>query len=173
MSRNLWLGAGSALAIVAATPAAAQTQTGGGKQITVAPYIEASQTLSADLNGDSDVLTYTSLAAGIDAAITTPRVEGQVSYRYERRIAYDRYTGDDDVHSGLARVAAKVAPGLSIEGGALATRTRSDIRGSAPGCWSATTTTSPKSIRFTPARPCRPARDRWRSTAPIGSATPR
>jgi len=128
------LGAGtSALALVAATPADAQRDAGGGKQVTIAPYIEASQTLEADLNGDGDVLTYTSLAAGIDAAISTPRVEGQVSYRYERRIAYDRYTGDDDVHTGLARVSAKIAPGLSIEGGALATRTRSDIRGSAPG----------------------------------------
>lgn len=124
------LGAGtSVLALVAATPALAQS----GRRVTVAPYIEASQTLTADLNGDSDVLTYTSLAAGIDAAVATPRTEGQISYRYERRIAYDRYTGDEDIHTGLARIATKITPALTLEGGALGTRTRSDIRGSAPG----------------------------------------
>ena len=127
---SLGLGAGvSMLALAAATPALAQS----GKRVVVAPYIEASQTLAADLNGDGDVLTYTSLAAGIDAAVTTPRVEGQISYRYERRIAWDDDIGDADIHSGLVRVAAKVAPGLSVEGGALATRSRFDIRGAAPG----------------------------------------
>lgn len=126
----LGLGAGtSALALVAATPAAAQS----GKRVTVAPYIEVSQTLDADLHGGSDVLTYTSLAAGVDASVSTARTQAQVSYRYERRIAYDHYTGDADIHTGLARVATKVARGLTIEGGALGTRTRSDIRGSAPG----------------------------------------
>lgn len=134
---TLGLCAGTSMLALAATPATAQRAApaagSGGRQVTVAPYIEVSQTINADLKGDSDVLTYTSLAAGIDAAITTPRVQGQVSYRYERRIAYDHYTGDADIHSGLARVAAKVAPGLSVEGGALATRARSDIRGAAPG----------------------------------------
>ena len=139
MMRSLWLGAGSSLlALAAATPAAAQSggrasASSGGRQVTVAPYIEVTQTLDADLNGDGDVLTYTSLAAGIDVAASTPRTEAQLSYRYERRIAYDHYTGDDDIHTGLARIAAKVAPGLTIEGGALGTRTRADIRGAAPG----------------------------------------
>ena len=35
--------------------------------------------------------------------------------------------------SSLARGAYKISPSLTIEGGALATRTRSDIRGAAPG----------------------------------------
>src|SRR3546814_8866470 len=39
----------------------------------------------------------------------------------------------DDVHQGLARAAVKVGQALTIEGGALATRARSDIRGSAAG----------------------------------------
>jgi hypothetical protein len=139
MIRSLWLGAGtSLLAVAAAMPAAAQSgrQTGagsGGRQVTIAPYIEASQSLSADLNGDSDVVTYTSVAAGIDVAASTPRVEAQLSYRYEHNFAWSHNAGDSDIHSGLARAAAKVAPGLTIEGGALATRARSDIRGAAPG----------------------------------------
>jgi len=137
MIRSLTFGAGTSLLVLAiATPAVAQSaprSAPGSRQVTVAPYIEASQSLAADLNGDGDVLTYTSVAAGIDAAVSTPRVEGQVSYRYERNFAWDHNSGDSDVHSGLARAAAKVAPGLTVEGGALATRTRSDIRGAAPG----------------------------------------
>ena len=38
-----------------------------------------------------------------------------------------------DVHSGLARAAVTVAPGLNVEAGAIATRARTDIRGAAPG----------------------------------------
>ena len=120
---------GSALSLVAlAMPATAQET----RRVTVRPYIEASQILDADLSG-GDTLTYTSLAAGVDATIATPRVAGQVSYRYERRFAWNDDVGDNDVHSGLARVDAKVTRNLTIEAGGIATRTRSDIRGAAPG----------------------------------------
>ena len=37
------------------------------------------------------------------------------------------------MHSGLARASLTVAPGFTLEGGAIATRVRSDIRGAAPG----------------------------------------
>ncbi len=57
-----------------ATTGGSATQ--GARRITINPYVEASQTLAADLNG-GDVLTYTSLAAGVDAAIQTQRVAGQ------------------------------------------------------------------------------------------------
>ena len=80
-----------------------------------------------------DVLTYSTVAAGVDASVQTRRVEVQISYRYERRISWDKQVGDDDVHSGLARAAVKLAPGFSIEAARLATRARSDIRGDAPG----------------------------------------
>lgn len=129
MSRTSWLFAVSSAALIVATPALAQRDT----RTTVQPYVEVGQTIDADLNNGGDVLTYTSVAAGVDAAVNTPRVEGQVSYRYEHRFAYDRYSGDEDIHSGLARIAGRIAPGLSLEGGALATRSREDIRGAAPG----------------------------------------
>ncbi|MES3108590.1 hypothetical protein [Sphingomonas aurantiaca] len=120
---------GSAATLVAlALPAAAQD----APRVTVRPYIEASQILDADLSG-GDTLTYTSLAAGVDATIATPRVAGQVSYRYERRFAWNDDVGDSDIHSGLARVDAKLNRNLTIEAGGIATRTRSDIRGAAPG----------------------------------------
>lgn len=88
--------------------------------------------MTADLTND-DVLTYTTLAAGFDSSIQTRRVQVQASYRYEHRFAYDNGLADTDVHSGLLRAAVQVARPLTIEGGALATRTRADIRGAAPG----------------------------------------
>jgi hypothetical protein len=130
---------GGAAALFVAGPALAQsvsdTGAGGGqgaRRVVVRPYIEATQILTADLGG-GDVLTYTSLAAGVDAAVSTARINGQVSYRYERRFAYDNDIGDTDIHSGLARVEAQLTRNLSLEAGGIATRSRSDIRGAAPG----------------------------------------
>lgn len=101
------------------------------RQKSIAPYIEIGQVVTADLTND-DVLTYSTLAAGVEASLQTRRTQAQVSYRYERRISYSKRVGDTDVHSGLARAAIGVAPGVRIEGGAIATRARSDIRGGAP-----------------------------------------
>lgn len=98
----------------------------------ITPYIEATQVLSADLTND-DVLTYTSVAAGIDAVVQSRRVQVSASYRYEHRFSYDDRLADNDIHSGLLRAAVQVAQPLTIEAGALATRTRADIRGAAPG----------------------------------------
>ena len=109
-------------------PSAASAQ---DQRTVISPHIEVGQVLIADLQ-DGDVLTYSTIGAGVDASIQTKRVEVQLSYQYERRISYDDNIGDDDVHSGLARVAVAVTPGFSVEGGAIATRARSDIRGAAP-----------------------------------------
>jgi hypothetical protein len=128
MMRPIIIGAALA-ALLAASPASAQSR---DRHKSIAPYIELGQVLTADLQS-GDVLTYSTVAAGVDASIQTQRTQLQVSYRYERRISWDKKVGDDDVHSGLARAAVKVAPGFSFEGGALATRARSDIRGAAPG----------------------------------------
>lgn len=130
MIRRLILGAG---ALVAAAPVLAQDRGGApDRHAVVAPYIEASQTLDADLNG-GDVLTYTTLAAGVDAAVGTARTQGQASLRYEHRFSYDHYTGDQDFASGLVRASTRLTPGLTLDVGGLATRTREDIRGAAPG----------------------------------------
>ncbi len=110
-----------------------QPSRGSARSTYVSPYIELTQTVTADLTNGYDVLTYSQVAAGIDAGIATARAEGQVSYRYERRIAWDDNVADYDVHSGLARGAYKISRELTVEGGALATRARSDIRGAAPG----------------------------------------
>lgn len=112
-------------ASIAATPADARKRD-------VTPYIEIGQIVAADLN-TNDVLTYSTVAVGVDASVSTRRVEAQVSYRYERRIGYQDRIDDSDIHSGLARAAVKVVPGVSVEGGAIATRARSDVRGANPG----------------------------------------
>lgn len=129
MTRHL-IGGVSLAALAAATPASAQD--GGGRTRYVQPYIEVAQAVTADLSND-DVTTYTAVAAGIDAGVQSARAQGQVSYRYERRFDWADRVADQDVHSGLARAAVTLTPGLNIEGGAIATRTRSDIRGAAPG----------------------------------------
>jgi hypothetical protein len=100
----------------------------------VSPYIEVGQVMSTDVKGgDDSILTYSTVAAGIEASVTNRRAEFQMSYRYERRFDYQNDVGDEDVHSGLARGRYNLVDNtLSIEAGALAARTRSDIRGAAP-----------------------------------------
>jgi hypothetical protein len=126
VTRSSLLAAAGGLAL--ASPAAAQDRA----RTTIQPYVEANQLLAADLKG-GDAVTYTTLAAGVDASIDTNRTSAQLSYRYERYFDWDDDLGDQDVHSGLARISARLTPGLAIESGAIATRARSDIRGAAPG----------------------------------------
>ncbi|MGN6689769.1 MAG: hypothetical protein ACTHJU_02370, partial [Sphingopyxis sp.] len=45
------------------------------RQVSVTPYLEVGQVLSADLKNGDDVLTYTTVAVGVDAAIVTRRAE--------------------------------------------------------------------------------------------------
>ncbi len=98
-------------------------------RLDVTPYIEVQQVAFADLDGGRDILTYTTVAAGIDAAISTRRAEGQVSLRYERVIGYDSQVDSQDSVSGLARGSVAITRNLSVEAGALATRSSLDGRG--------------------------------------------
>ncbi|MBO9694952.1 MAG: hypothetical protein J7499_02015 [Sphingopyxis sp.] len=103
------------------------------RQIAVSPYLEVDQVLTADLKNGGDVLTYTNLAVGVDAAIVTNRAELAGTVRYEHRIGWNRDLGDSDTVSGLLRGRIEAARGLNLEGGALATRTRADRQGAASG----------------------------------------
>lgn len=125
-------GAAAIAALLAASPAAAQDRDGGQKRrVDISPYIELSQVLTWDSVSD-DVLTYTSVAAGVDAAVNTQRVTVNISGRYERQITYDNRSSDADIVTGLANAQLRVARGLSIDAGGIATRTRNDVRGAAP-----------------------------------------
>lgn len=134
----------TALAIaLAAVPQAANAQQGGASQgndagggrqrTTVIPYLEVGQVLFADLKNGGDLLTYSLVAVGVDAAVQTTRAEAQVSLRYERRFSWSDQFPDEDVVSGIARANVQVIPNaLSIEAGAIGVRSRIDPRGAAP-----------------------------------------
>ena len=101
----------------------------------VHPYIEADQTVLANLKGaGGDVLTYTSVAIGVDATLTTSRTEVRADARYEHQFGWGKKAPDSDILSGLVMGRYAVIPKkLSIEGGALATRVRTDGLSSANG----------------------------------------
>ncbi len=121
------------VAAIAATAILAVPAVARDKRKSIQPYVDAGQVLVADLSGGGEVLTYSTIGAGVDASIQTRRVEVQLSYKYERRFDYQKEVADQDTHSGLARAAVRITPGFTVEGGALATRARSDMRGDAPG----------------------------------------
>ena len=101
------------------------------RQIDVSPYLEIGQILTADLKNNGDVLTYTTVAAGIDAAIVTQRAEVAATVRYEYRFGQSGDASDSETISGLVRGRLEVARGLNLEAGALATQTRADGQGAA------------------------------------------
>lgn len=97
----------------------------------VSPYIEARQVLSAELSPGSETLTYTELAAGVDAVVAGRNNAASASLRYERRIGWGNAASGDTI-SGLARGYASLVPHtLQIDAGVLATRTRIDNSGAA------------------------------------------
>lgn len=109
-----------------------KSRTADGARTSVTPYLEVSQVVFAELSPGSEVLTYTNLAAGVDAEIAGRNTQGAVSVRYERRIGWGSGDPDGDVISGLARVASQIVPGtLQIDAGALAARARIDSSGGA------------------------------------------
>ncbi|NCP11844.1 MAG: hypothetical protein GW859_07840 [Sphingomonadales bacterium] len=103
-------------------------------RIEVVPYVELQQLLVADLSNGGEVLTYSTVAAGVQLGVSTRRAEAQADVRYERRIAWNGDLDDQDIISGIARARYDVLPSrLAVEAGALATRARSDIGGDANG----------------------------------------
>jgi hypothetical protein len=105
----------------------------GGGRAWVSPYIEASQVIGAELAPTHDVLTWSTVAVGVDGGLGGRNTRGTFSLRYERRFGYGKRAEDGDVLSGLARVEASVVPqAVMLEAGALATRTTT-FGTSAPG----------------------------------------
>jgi len=107
----------------------ASTRHGSGKHrpgLRVTPYIEAMQVVGADLSPDHEVLTWSSLAAGVDGGYQTRNSEASFSLRYERRFGYGR-AQSGDVISGLARAGIALVPhAVTLEAGGIATRTTVD-----------------------------------------------
>lgn len=131
VKRGIILMAGAAT--IVALPAYAQDEDRGESRRTVrvAPYIEANQVLAAELSPGDDTVTYTQVAAGVDASVQGRNNGGSASLRYERTFGYDDSVSDSSTLSGVARGYASVVPrALTVEAGALATRTRVDGSGS-------------------------------------------
>lgn len=120
----------TALALVlAAAPFAAVAQDRGGderddrRQVDIEPYIEVDQTVVAEFEPDDTVLTYTTVAAGVDVDVDGRNTDATASLRYERRFGYGDDPVEGDTLSGIARVSSQVVPGsVILEAGALATR---------------------------------------------------
>ncbi len=102
-----------------------------GPRVEVTPYIEAQQVVVADLQDGGDVLTYSTVAVGVDASVQTRSAEAQVNVRYERLIGYDNNVDDQDIITGLARGSVAITRGLRFEAGGIAARSRVDGRGAA------------------------------------------
>ncbi len=132
-----------ALPLLVAVPVHAQTYAGedisaseakgapkGRGRTTIDPYIEAGNVLAWQVSPESDVVTYTQLAAGVDASINGRNTGGSVSLRYERNFAHQSKGADSDTITGIARGYASIVPRvLTIEAGGLATSTRVDAQG--------------------------------------------
>jgi hypothetical protein len=109
--------------------------TGAGRtRPTIVPYIEAQQVMNAELSPGRDVITWSVLAAGVDGGIRGRNSEASFSLRYERQIGWGK-ASSGDVVSGLVRGNLALVPhAVTLEAGALATRTSIDPSGaSLPG----------------------------------------
>lgn len=110
--------------------AAEPSPDGEAPRARVTPYIEADQVALAELSPGNDVVTYSVLAAGLDAGVRGRNSQGSISLRYERRFGWGKSVADGDTISGIGRIAAAVIPhALSIEAGALAARSRVESSG--------------------------------------------
>ena len=98
------------------------------RRVRVSPYLEVNQTAIINLQGaDGDVLTYTAVAAGVNARIETRRVAIAADLRYEHQFAWGARQPDQDILSGLANARVNlVRDALAIEGGVLGVRVRTD-----------------------------------------------
>jgi hypothetical protein len=101
----------------------------GARHTSVQPYIEAAQTVSAELDPGNEVLTYSVIAAGVDAEIAGVNNAASISLRYEHRFGWGKEE-DGDAITGVARAYTTVVPGVRIEAGGLAARSRVDSSGS-------------------------------------------
>jgi hypothetical protein len=130
---------GSAAAATPAPDAAGDDKVGhergngrgsGGYGVKITPYIEAEQLVTSELSPGDDTLTWSQLAAGVDASVQGRHNAAAVSLRYEHRFGWGRAQDEDDV-SGIANGYATVAPGVTLHAGGLAARTRVEGNGSA------------------------------------------
>lgn len=122
------------MAAAFAVPAYAQSSDSEGPRTSVDPYIEVNQVLSAELTPGDEVVTFTQVAVGVDLNTQGRNSGASVSLRYERNIGYGDDAVDSDTISGIARGSLAIVPrAVTLEAGALASRTRVDGGGGVSG----------------------------------------
>jgi hypothetical protein len=120
-----WL-ATAATAGVSLLAGAAAVQ--GEPRTSIHPYLQVEQVATMDFDR-GEVLTYTGVGGGINAAVATRRVQATISVDYQHRVGWNDRLSDHDVVSGLAAAHFEAVPGvLSLDAGAMAARTHADIR---------------------------------------------
>jgi hypothetical protein len=102
----------------------------GGYGVKVTPYIEAAQLVTSEFSPGNETLTYSELAAGVDASVRGRHNAASMSLRYERDFGWGK-AEDQDALSGVANGYATVAPGVEFHAGGLAARTSVENDGSA------------------------------------------
>jgi hypothetical protein len=113
-------------AMLALSPAEAQQQQQQQRKVSIHPYLEVEQVLTTDFSGDT--LTYTGVGGGVDASIEMRRVQVTVNYDYQHQVSWKKGQKSGDIQSGLAAARLEVVPDvLSLDAGAIATRTHGDI----------------------------------------------
>lgn len=125
LNGRLWA-AGASIAAIIAASAPAMAQSSGNRKVDVTPYLGVDQVVMVPLKGDGDVLTYTNVTAGVTAQVQTRRVEAVVDLQYNHSFGWGSQAVDQDVISGVASAQFKVARGLSLNAGGVATRVRTD-----------------------------------------------
>ncbi len=148
MTTRLPLLALTAVLALAGAPAAAQMSgqmaapsqpqdaaPGAGQgHLQIHPYLEVQQVFDADLSGgDHSTAAYTGLGAGVDISINDRNLQGQVDYRYDHFFSENRRYRDGDTQNGLASALYTIAPGVTLQGSAIAARTRGSLAASSPG----------------------------------------
>lgn len=104
----------------------------GDGRVRLDPYIEASQVVLHEFSPGNDTVTYSQVAAGVDASVQGRNNGGSVSLRYERNFGWGDDAYDSDTVSGIARGYASVIPqAVTVEAGALASKTRVQGNGTA------------------------------------------
>ncbi|MFM6853729.1 MAG: hypothetical protein ACKOUM_06580, partial [Sphingopyxis sp.] len=98
-------------------------------RVDTAAYIEVGQVVTGEFSGNRDVLTYSTVAVGAQAAVSTRRAQAAVDVRYERRLDWADPLADNNILTGAARGRYDIASGFAMEAGAMATRASLDGRG--------------------------------------------
>lgn len=94
------------------------------KRTKITPYLEIDQTVYDQVTPHVPVVTYTTLAAGVDMTINDHRTTGIATLRYEHHFTETGDVSSSDTFTGIVRTNTQIVPRtLTFDFGGLATRT--------------------------------------------------